>query len=138
MTHQYSYGVIPLRKFKGAWQVLLIQHGTGHWSFPKGHPEAGEEPQQTAIRELEEETGLRIKKFISENQFKETYQFMWKSVYIHKTVTYFLAEVTGEVVVQVEEIKDAKWVSVEEAAQHVTFPAARQICLQVFQELNKG
>src|SRR5690242_3522002 len=106
MTHEYSYGIIPLRRgSQGDWEALLIQHGGGHWSFPKGHAEKGEKPEETAIRELQEETGLMIGKFLDVNPLKETYRFMWKGSYVHKTVAYYIAEVQGELNLQIDEVR---------------------------------
>lgn len=136
MVYETSYGIIPLCKKAGEWHVLLIQHdAAGHWAFPKGHPEKGEEPRQTAARELQEETGLEVLRYLSHSPFMEKYHFFAKGQRIEKTVMYFLAEVTGEVALQAEEIKAAKWVPLSEAATHVTFPAAKTICNQVFQSI---
>jgi 8-oxo-dGTP pyrophosphatase MutT (NUDIX family) len=52
-----SCGAVVLRKKDGAWETLLINCRQGHWSFPKGHQEAGETEEDTARREILEETG---------------------------------------------------------------------------------
>jgi 8-oxo-dGTP pyrophosphatase MutT (NUDIX family) len=58
-TTDFSCGVIPWRLTPGGErEYLLIQHNAGHWSFPKGHPEAGEDDLVAARRELAEETGI--------------------------------------------------------------------------------
>lgn len=135
MLNEHSYGIIPLRKKDSRWEVLLIQHGAGHWSFPKGHPNAGEEAHQAASRELQEETGLTVKQYLSEKSFDERYFFMSRGSRIHKVVTYYLAEVEGAVVIQVEEIRDSKWVPFEEVTRYITYPATKQVCEQAMQEL---
>lgn len=134
-AHENSYGIIPLHKKNGVWHVLIVQHGAGHWSFPKGHPEPGENPQQVAARELQEETGLTVKRFLSETPLREQYQFMVKGERVYKTVTYFLAEVEGEVIVQAAELRDAEWVPLNECAAHVTFPATKNLCKQTMELL---
>lgn len=53
--HPGAGGVV----FDARGQVLLVQYRDGSWTFPKGHYEAGETPQQTALREVEEEAGIR-------------------------------------------------------------------------------
>lgn len=45
--------------FDGLGRVLLIRHASGDWVFPKGHVEAGETELQAALREVEEEAGVR-------------------------------------------------------------------------------
>jgi len=124
-----SYGIIPLRQEGGVWQVLLILHQGGrHWAFPKGHGDAGETALDSARRELKEETGLDIQELLQETPLIERYQFHRKHEVVVKTVQYFPALVTGEIKLQAEEIRDAKWVSLKEAARHLTFKESKEMC----------
>ena len=60
MRHEKSCGGLIYREHDGETQLLLLKHRCGgHWSFPKGHMEAGETEMETALREIREETGLR-------------------------------------------------------------------------------
>lgn len=136
MAYEASYGIIPLRNIEGEWQVLLIQLHAGHWGFPKGHAERKEKPQQSAARELQEETGLEVQHFLSEQTLVEAYHFFSKGKRIEKTVTYFLAEVVGDLRLQREEVKAAKWVPVSDAIHLVTFPASKTIAERVLQLLS--
>ena len=54
-----SGGVIFRRNKKGALEILLIKDAKNRWTIPKGHVEEGEEPKDTAEREIREETGLQ-------------------------------------------------------------------------------
>lgn len=108
--------------------VLLIQHHSGHWSFPKGHPEPGELPQQVAERELREEAGLTIKQFLSPDPMTEKYGFVFKGERIEKTVYYFPALVEGSVVIQASEIKSSQWIRLSEAHLQMTFQEGKRIC----------
>lgn len=122
MHTECSFGIVPLQKKNGAWQVLLIKHLlSNHWGFPKGKPIDGELPKESAIRELKEETALDIVKFLSDDALSEKYKFIRNGVLIEKSVTYFLAEVTGEVVFQKEELSAVKWVLLSDAEKEVTF-----------------
>lgn len=123
-----SYGVVPLRKLRGEWKTLLVKHGKGHWGFPKGHAEEGEEANETAARELQEETGLQVKSFLNIPPYTEHYFFRAGPDLIDKTVTYFAAEVEGKVVIQAAEITDFKWLTFEEAHALATFPEAKKLC----------
>lgn len=132
MTKQeQSYGIIPLVKNMNRWDVLLVQLHAGHWGFPKGHPDPQETPLQTAQRELFEETGLSIQQILSDQTLDETYFFKFKGILIHKKVTYFLASVEGSVKIMAKEIKDFKWIPLEQAVEIVTFDQAKRICRQV-------
>ena len=50
MLHEKSCGAIVYRKYHGNLEILLIKHvNSGHWSFPKGHVEAGETEVETSV-----------------------------------------------------------------------------------------
>jgi bis(5'-nucleosidyl)-tetraphosphatase len=128
---EISYGIIPLTKRDNQWWVLLIQHRNGlHWAFPKGHSEPTESPQQTAERELFEETGLALKRFLFPETLSEAYTFSRHDQTIHKVVHYFLAEVEGMVTLQSSEILSSRWILLSEASQALTFSESRALCEQ--------
>lgn len=135
MKKENSFGIIPLRIHQQHWQVLLIQHHAGHWAFPKGHAEPGETSIQAAERELQEETGLTIQRFLSPNPLVENYSFIVRGQQVSKTVQYFLALVEGKEVIQECEIKTSQWLSLSESVEGVTFKECKQICLQVIEFL---
>lgn len=116
--------------------VLLVRHRQGHWSFPKGHPEIGETPFETAERELREETGLSVRTLLSAEPLTERYTFSINGVSVAKTVSYYLAEVAGDVSVQEDEISSYSWDSIETAMTRITFSEARRLLSQVKQFLN--
>jgi bis(5'-nucleosidyl)-tetraphosphatase len=131
-VREYSYGIVPLRKQGGQWQVLLIQHSRAkYWGFPKGHAEVGESPKETATRELKEETNLSVKHFLSDIGIEEHYMFTLRGQLINKTVCFFAAEVQGELQLQEEEVSGALWLDFEAALKKLTYPTDRKICQQV-------
>lgn len=133
MIKEICFGVIPLRCIEDKWVVLLIHHRSGdYWAFPKGHPNKGEQPEETALRELYEETGLAVSRMVSDQTVQETYQFCRGEEPISKTVSYYLAEVQGEVRLQQEETLGCCWVQLEEADRHATFPETKELCHQVY------
>lgn len=136
MKQEQSYGVVPLRRSNTFWEVLLVQHASAkYWGFPKGHLEKGESPQQTAERELREETGLTIQRLLSESPYQEHYFFRKEQQLISKAVAYFPAEVTGELQLQYKEISAAQWVPIEEACASLTYETDRAVCRQALQLL---
>ena len=60
MREEKSCGAIVFRCPADKLEVLLLKHRNGHWDFPKGHVEPGESEQETALREVREESGLTV------------------------------------------------------------------------------
>lgn len=123
----FSFGIIPLKKERGEWEVLLVQMHQGHWGYPKGHPELSETPLEAAKRELAEETGLYVERLLTAEPFQEKYSIVHRGERVQKTVTYFLAIVSGDVMVQAHEIADHKWVLASEAENYVTFEEGKKL-----------
>ncbi len=134
MRKEESFGVIPLSKARGKWEVFLIQHSrSGYWGFPKGHAEPNETPQEAAFRELKEETNLEPIRLIQQDPLMEQYSFMMDGKRIFKRVSYFIAEVGGNVELQKLEIHDGKWVPFSEAYQQVTHQEGKILLAKVKQ-----
>ena len=127
-----SFGIIPLSKANGRWEVFLIQHHrSGYWGFPKGHAEAGETPEEAAFRELKEETNLEPIQILYKKPLQERYSFLLEGRRIFKTVLYYIAEVKGQVILQKQEIHDGRWLPIPEAFAQVTHQEGKAILSQV-------
>ena len=102
----------------GCMYILLIRHKKGgHRSFPKGHVELGETEHETAIREVLEETAVRIR--IAPDFCEKVYYSPVPGVM--KEVVYFIA-FTDQKYTQPQdgEVADVEWVSVESAERTLT------------------
>lgn len=131
-----SFGVIPLKREEEEWKVFLILHRKGnHWGFPKGHRQGDETPLESAQRELKEETGFEVERFLQENPLVDRYQFRRQGNLIVKRVFYYPALVTGVFKMQVEEIREGAWMSFEQALTQLTFKEGRAICKQIMESL---
>ena len=96
------------------------------WSLPKGHIEEGESPEQAAIREVAEETG--IKSEITRSLGVIDFWFMASGKRIHKTVHHFLfTEVGGKLAPQVTEVDDVAWFPIEEIVSTLAYPDERKL-----------
>ena len=132
MRQDESFGVIPLSKKEGRWEVFLIQHKGGrYWGFPKGHSEGKETPREAAFRELKEETNLDVVDCHQPKPLMEQYQFLIEGKRVFKRVFYFIAEVSGEVRLQEAEIQDGVWLPLAEALEKVTHAEGKAILSQV-------
>lgn len=117
--YEKSCGGIVFFKGKTSTRILLVKNNNGrYWSFPKGHIEIGETEEETAIREIKEETSLDVE--IKEG-FREVSDYC-PFGRIHKRVIFFLAQAfTDNVNVQEEEIAEFIWVDLQQARKLCTY-----------------
>lgn len=114
-----SAGVIPIYEESG--KILLVQHRAGHWGFPKGHVEKGENIQQAALRELQEETGL-TKVDLQVEPIVKKYVFEKNGKQVEKIVSYFVGVVdTKDVTIGQNEIQAFAWLPYEEVCERLTY-----------------
>ena len=125
MLHEKSCGAIVYRKYHGNTEILLIKHiNSGHWSFPKGHVEAGETEVQTAMREIKEETDIDV---IIDPTFRETVTYSPKKDTM-KVVVYFLARARNvDFHAQEDEIAEIKWVEIGLAGKVLAYENDKSI-----------
>lgn len=111
--YEKSCGGIIFYKTKQNTKILLVKNNNGrYWSFPKGHIEDGETEQETAIREIKEETGLDVTLVSDFREISEYCPFGK----IRKRVVFFLAQAfTDNVKIQEEEIDSYIWVDLQQA-----------------------
>ena len=96
------------------------------WTLPKGTPNPGESREQTALREVGEETGLEVR--ITDVLDSIEYWFVQRGIRIHKTVHYYLMEPTGGALDQHDhEFDDVRWVRFDEAPGFLTFETERAL-----------
>ena len=124
MRYEKSCGGVVFTRDNEEIRYVIIQHLGGHWGFPKGHIENGESKEDTAKREVLEETGIRIKiipGFVSTSE----YTIQGK---VEKSVTIFLAKTKDtQTTIQREEIEDYVWLSYEKAMDTLRFINDRNI-----------
>jgi 8-oxo-dGTP pyrophosphatase MutT (NUDIX family) len=125
MGREISAGVILVRN-RPQREYLLLDYGS-HWDFPKGHIEAGEDPQTTAARELQEETGIRDVRFVP--GFKEGMRYFYRKAGegMLKVVIYFLAQTPSGEVTLSHEHSGYLWLPYEAALKRLTFRNARDL-----------
>lgn len=132
-----SAGVVVLHDTPAGQRFLLLR-AYRYWDFPKGAVEAGETPLQTAIREVQEETGIRNLEFRWGEEYRETAPYNRG-----KVARYYLAHTLEEQVTLnanpttgVREHMEYRWLSYAQALTLVT-PRVKLI-LDWGQELASG
>ncbi|MDX9713910.1 MAG: NUDIX hydrolase [Dissulfurispiraceae bacterium] len=125
----YSAGGIVFRKLADSTEFALISiKNNSIWTIPKGIIDRDETTEQAAMREIEEETGLRSR--IIEKLGQKSYWFFLKdeNVKCRKTVTYYLLEyIDGSINSHCCEVDDARWFGTDEALDAVSYKSDRDI-----------
>ena len=125
-----SAGGIVVR-YEGQQPTLVVgmrrrERNSVRWTLPKGTPHPGESLQETAVREVAEETGLRVR--IVDALPSIHYRFVQDGTRIHKTVHYWLMEPTGgDLAEHDHEFEQVRWVPFDEAPALLTFETERDL-----------
>ena len=105
-------------------KILLVKMHNGNWGFPKGHIEKDETKEETAIREVLEETNVRIK--IIPN-FEREIKYIPNEKTIKKVTIFMGITQDEEVTIDTFEIENFKWCTYEEALKLVTYKLQKDV-----------
>jgi ADP-ribose pyrophosphatase YjhB (NUDIX family) len=96
------------------------------WTLPKGTPIPGESLEETALREVREETGLTVRIVSPLDAIR--YTFVQRGTRIHKTVHYFMMEATGGGLEDHDrEFEEVRWIAFQEAPGLLSFETERSL-----------
>ena len=110
MQYEKSCGAVVVDRSGPQPLYLLVLQGAGHWSPPKGHVEEGEDEQETAMREIKEETGLDVKPV----KLLGIYQRPISVEDTNTTVFCFISEIVGGEITPSEKHPEIVFLSLEE------------------------
>ncbi len=112
-------------------KVLVIRHARGEWIMPKGHLEPGEEPEQAALREVREETGLEVRVVAPLGETSYAYRRKGEQALRPKRVIWYLMRpLTPRDRLRLapeEGLQEAEWLGWEEARERLTWSGDRRI-----------
>ena len=113
--------------------ALIARHdrrGRLVWSLPKGHVEAGETPELAAVREVEEETGIRGSVLAPLGTID--FWFVADKKRVHKTVHHFLLEAQGgELSDDDVEVEEVAWVPLDRVSEQLAYADERRLMAKV-------
>lgn len=117
-------------------QVLLVRRanppGAGKWSLPGGKQELGETAQQTARRELREETGLQCAELTLVGYVDSIHRDESNKITFHYTILDFAASYIGGTPKPSDDVTEIAWASTEEFDAYELWDGARQIIAKAF------
>ncbi len=140
-VEETSAGGVIIEVHHGVARVAVIARrnraGRVEWCLPKGHLENDESLEQTAVREVAEETGMVGRVLASLGTID--YWFSTSGTRVHKVVHHYLLEATGgELSIEGDpdaEAIDVAWFPLVDAHLHLTFPNERRIAQVAWERL---
>ena len=125
MKFEFSAGGIVYKKSPSL-QILVCQHSQHHgWVFPKGLIDKGEEKEETAVREVEEETGIEAE--IEKNLTPSEYWYEWEGDKIKKTVYFFIMKfLGGDPANHDYEMEQVEWIDYNDVSERLTFASDKK------------
>ena len=132
--------VYPLHRVASAWEVLVLQRGegtrcTGAWEVVHGRIEGGERPEEAALREMREETGLEVERL---------YNVTVQPFYLHTLGSVTLAVVFAAVVGHQPNVTlgpehaRAEWLPARDALARLAWPRSRAALGDILSLLESG
>ena len=118
-----SAGGIVTRTGSNGVEVLLCGRASPPlWALPKGTPESGETREETALREVSEETGLEVRAEGFVDQIDYWFVRSSDRVRCHKTVYFYLMSPTGgDIALHDAEFDDVRWFAAPDALKTMTY-----------------
>ena len=149
MLREFSAGALVLRRMQNQWWAAVIEPGREGEpedrrhvvALPKGNIDPGEKPQETAVREVYEETGLRVRPVTKLADIKYVYQRKWQdNAKIFKVVSFFLMKYQSGQIGDIKpnmqhEVRRAWWMPLQEAAAKLSYSGEKQVALKALDYL---
>jgi 8-oxo-dGTP pyrophosphatase MutT (NUDIX family) len=133
VEREFSAGGVLVRRLRGRWVMAAIRprgKPAGVWALPKGRIDPGERGEQTALREVAEETGAHGR--LAGRLGDVRYWYVRDGRRIFKVVSFFLIHYEGGRLGDVprafrHEIADVRWLPLEEARRLLAYPGERRM-----------
>ncbi len=151
LSFEKSVGAVVFRMENAKIKYLILHYRWGHWEFPRGHQEENETPIETALREIEEETGLIDIKiipgfmeshwfwYIAKGKEREKRKEKGRGRIVFKRVYLYLAETKNSEINMFSNHEQTgyAWLEYQEAYDRITFKKAKDILKKVHDFLSE-
>ena len=144
MEREFSAGAVVLRRLRGEWHVAAIEPRGRYGekrdpkvkklvALPKGNIDKGEKPQETALREVREETGVEAEPIAKLGDVKYVYNRSWSDgAKVFKVVSFYIFRyVSGKIGDIKEEMKievaHAMWLPLSDAPKKLSYKGEREM-----------
>ena len=130
MKFEFSAGGVVYKKENNQTYILIAQHSQHHgWVFPKGligdHVE-NESKEETAIREVQEETGVLGKIILPLTP--SSYWYVFEKEKRKKTVYYYLMSVLSEAITKHDhEMEQVEWLEAAKVESRLSYPSEKKV-----------
>ena len=133
MDREFSAGGVLVRRLRGRWVIAAIRpagRARPVWALPKGLIDPGERPEETALREVAEETGAEG---ISLGKLGDVrYTYTWEGRRIFKVVSFFLVRYRrgrlGDLPEHsAHEVEEVRWLPLDEAPRLLAYRGEREM-----------
>jgi 8-oxo-dGTP pyrophosphatase MutT (NUDIX family) len=133
MQREFSAGGVLVRRLRGRWMLAAIRPGgrpAGLWALPKGRIDEGERAEETALREVAEETGAHGRSLGKLGDIR--YVFTWEEERIFKVVSFFLVRYEGGRLGDVgeefrHEVAEVRWLPLADAPRLLAYGGERDM-----------
>jgi 8-oxo-dGTP pyrophosphatase MutT (NUDIX family) len=141
VKREFSAGGVLVRRLDGRWMVAAIRPAgkpPGLWALPKGRIDEGERGEETALREVAEETGAHGRSLGKLGDVK--YWFNWDGERIFKVVSFFLVRYEGGRLGAIpeahrHEVAEVRWLPLDEAPRLLAYPGERDMTRRALERL---
>ena len=161
MAREFSAGGVVVRQKDGQWWVAVIQptgregpkkkagrgkqpSGKPVLTLPKGLIDPGEKPEETAVREVREETGIEAERVARLGNVKYVYVRSWgDGARVFKVVTYYLFRYLSGRVGNIKpemrkEVEHASWIPLQDSPRMLTYKGDREMARAALEYIQKS
>jgi 8-oxo-dGTP pyrophosphatase MutT (NUDIX family) len=144
MKREFSAGGVLVRRLRGRWVFAAIRPAgkePGLWALPKGQIGSGERPEETALREVAEETGAEAR--LAGKLGDVRYVFTWRGERIFKVVSFYLLRYSrgrlGELPpAAAHEVAEVRWLPLEEGPRLLAYKGEREMAERAIASVHGG